>query len=83
MGDDGLRDPNKERVGVYLNRETGSRVFIEGPDKGLYRMVYEAGRVQPLGTIVTQEDIKGLERISDLEEQKIAGTLRNLRLRSV
>lgn len=59
-----MRDPNKERVGKYRDSRTGKGVSIEGPDHGLYRIVYEDGRIQPLGTTVNEDDVAGLVRLA-------------------
>jgi hypothetical protein len=60
-----LRDPNIERAGHYKDTATGEVVSIEGPDLGVYRKVYQDGKKQPqpLGTVVSESDIRGLERI--------------------
>ncbi|HJX50652.1 MAG TPA: hypothetical protein VJ438_04265 [Candidatus Nanoarchaeia archaeon] len=64
MGIDELGDPNKERAGRYQNTSTGELIDIEGPELGLYRKVHRDGRIEPLGTTVSECDIKGLERIA-------------------
>jgi len=59
-----LRDPNAERAGHYRDTATGEIVSIEGPVIGTYQKVYQDGRKpQPLGTTVSELDIRGLERI--------------------
>ena len=58
-----LIDPNMERAGHYRNTSTGEIVSIEGPNTGIYTKVNQDGRIQPLGTTVSDMDIYGLERI--------------------
>lgn len=65
MRKDELRDLNKERVGNYRDLETGKAISIEGPNLGLYQRVYEDGTIQPLGTVVMLDDVKGLVKIID------------------
>jgi len=58
-----LTDPNMERAGHYRNMSTGEIVSIEGPNAGIYIKVNQDGRIQPLGTTVSDRDIYRLERI--------------------
>lgn len=62
---DESRDPNKERAGKYRDPITEEVISIEGPDLGTYRIRYEGGRIQPLGTTVSEDDVKGLVRITE------------------
>lgn len=58
-----LGNPNKERVGKYKDNKTGEIINIEENGLGTYRKVYENGRIRLLGTVVSDSDIEGLERI--------------------
>jgi hypothetical protein len=63
------KDLSKERVGRYRDRETGQHICIRETKVGTYEKVYlETGSVVdicPLGTIVSEKDINGLEKLSE------------------